>query len=498
MTLEEAGDQIAQAEEAARAAIEVVARLEQTSEKNAEENRQLKAQVATQATQIQGLQAQSDTQAAEIQALKESSAADRAAINAATEQLRANTESTMATMRQEAALLQTIEDKIAAIKEAIWQQTSAQLQEQRAFIVSNHTELVGKALRLEQAIDDNRAAAKKDTQEEAQSEIQSLKDTTNASIEQLRTYVDTNLQQHATQLQEQQTLIESSQTTAQKNTDELSTASRRELRAQAAQIQALHAKVNTQAAEIRALKAATDTSIEQLRAHVDTDLQQHTTQLQEQQALIKSNQAAAQKKIDESSEAIRKEMRPLLSWSHDDDPALFEWLGGGLSVIYKSSRDGSTYGDLLRCVGDKSGLVFIIRKGTYLFGAFIIAGLQLPDDPTKSRRYVCDVWYFSLAGHFDKPTKIDIDRERHFVYVTGAEAEELVNMAIGTELELGFGGHGSQQPADDIRSCLQYIGSDDVPEGYTGAGDGEGDAYLGGSYEFMADEIEVLWVNVEQ
>jgi len=196
----------------------------------------------------------------------------------------------------------------------------------------------------------------------------------------------------------------------------------------------------------------------------------------------------------------RMQSRPIVtSLSMSEQEGLLGLLNATeLDTRYRTSVDGTSYWDLLGYASGLGPVVLVIRKDQYLFGAYISEGIQMPDGPTDSHRYDSDVLWFSLAGHFPKPTKIDIDRERHFVYVTGAEAEELVNMAIGTELELGFGGHGSQQPADDIRSCLQYIGSDDVPEGYTGAGDGEGDAYLGGSYEFMADEIEVLWVNVEQ
>ncbi|CEM34097.1 unnamed protein product [Vitrella brassicaformis CCMP3155] len=46
----------------------------------------------------------------------------------------------------------------------------------------------------------------------------------------------------------------------------------------------------------------------------------------------------------------------------------------------------------------------------------------------------------------------------------------------------------------DIRSCYQYIDSEYLPEGYMGVRDEDGDAVLGGSLEFTADEIEVLRV----
>ncbi|CEM34071.1 unnamed protein product [Vitrella brassicaformis CCMP3155] len=380
-------------------------------------------------------------------------------------QLREYVDTTMATIRQDTAT------GLAALKAEMEQQMTTQLQDQKVLIESTRTEMLSKTSELQQAIGDN------------------------------STYVDTNLQQHATKLQELQSIIESNQTIAQKNTDELSTATRRELRAQAAQIQALHAKVDTQAEEMRALKGATDTSIDQLRTHVDTDLEQHATQLQEQQALIESNRTAAQKNTEELEEAIRKEIRAQCVWA--DSPltigqyvAMCNWLGGKeFNIIYKSSRDGTTYSDLLRCVASKNGLVIIIRRGTYVFGVYISAGLQLPDDPTKSRRYSCDLWYFSLAGHFPTPTKIDINEECQLVVVAGRE--RIVggaNVYIGGDLRLGWGGFGrGGRPAVDICRCRQWT-SGHVPEGYTGERDEDGCAMLGGVSEFMADEIEVLHV----
>ncbi|CEM24453.1 unnamed protein product [Vitrella brassicaformis CCMP3155] len=50
---------------------------------------------------------------------------------------------------------------------------------------------------------------------------------------------------------------------------------------------------------------------------------------------------------------------------------------------------------LLRCVGDKQRLLFVIRKDHYVFGAFLSAGLEPPDHPTWSNlnEYRCDVWH---------------------------------------------------------------------------------------------------------
>ncbi|CEM34082.1 unnamed protein product [Vitrella brassicaformis CCMP3155] len=142
-----------------------------------------------------------------------------------------------------------------------------------------------------------------------------------------------------------------------------------------------------------------------------------------------------------------------------------------LESIYRSSRDGSTYGNLLDRVGDKLLLVFIIRKGRYVFGAFISGGLELPENPTDCNEYDCDVWWFSLAGHFWRPTKIDIPQQKQRV-IRWRERRGL--------------------PA--VRSCLQAIDSSDVPAGYWGKWTGYGDACLGGRDGFVADEVEVLAV----
>ncbi|CEL94353.1 unnamed protein product [Vitrella brassicaformis CCMP3155] len=171
-----------------------------------------------------------------------------------------------------------------------------------------------------------------------------------------------------------------------------------------------------------------------------------------------------------------------------------------ITSLYRSSVNGTTYDDLLDSVGDAEPLVFVIRKDKYVFGAFINCGLMLPDTPTGMHEYDCDLWWFSLTGHFDTPTKIDIDREDEWVTVAGREgregsARDRGSVRIGDWLALGDDEH-SDQPAADIRSCAQRIPSDYVPEGYTGKRDAGGHARLGGSFKnyFMADEIEVLHV----
>ncbi|CEL94359.1 unnamed protein product [Vitrella brassicaformis CCMP3155] len=156
------------------------------------------------------------------------------------------------------------------------------------------------------------------------------------------------------------------------------------------------------------------------------------------------------------------------SLTESEFKALRGLIGGQVKLksLYRTSLHGSTYDNLLRCVGDKTGLVFVVRKGEYVFGAFISAGLELPDDPTGSNRYDCDVWHFSLAGHFPQPTKIDISRLAQ--YVAGREGSLYgASVRIGGGLRLGD--DGSDWPAADIRSCFQSTDRNEVPEGYVGA-----------------------------
>jgi len=162
-----------------------------------------------------------------------------------------------------------------------------------------------------------------------------------------------------------------------------------------------------------------------------------------------------------------------------------------LISLYRTSEHGTTYDDLLDSVGDAKPLVLVIKKDEYIFSVYISAGLRLPDEPTGDHEYDCDVWWFSLAGHFPTPTKIDIGRGQ-WVHVAGRQGNAGgANVHIGGMLDLGWGGSVSGRPAADIRSCSQSTDSDDLPAGYTGEWE-YGDAALGGSYEFMADEIEVL------
>ncbi|CEM10059.1 unnamed protein product [Vitrella brassicaformis CCMP3155] len=184
------------------------------------------------------------------------------------------------------------------------------------------------------------------------------------------------------------------------------------------------------------------------------------------------------------------------SLSASEYEALLASMGGDTTTqvtsLYRTSVDGTTYGDLLDNVGDAKPLVVVVRKDKYVFGVYVSAGIQLPDDPTSEHWYGSDVWWFSLAGHFPQPTKIDIPPWEQWMRVAGRKANAVeANMYIGRYLVLG---EQRGWPAAGIRSCEQYTDSDYLPEGYTGVRGEFADALMGGSRNFMADEIEVLRV----
>ncbi|CEM24677.1 unnamed protein product [Vitrella brassicaformis CCMP3155] len=171
--------------------------------------------------------------------------------------------------------------------------------------------------------------------------------------------------------------------------------------------------------------------------------------------------------------------------------ALYHFLGEAsgrrLKLIYRATRDGPSYGKFLGCVGDESELVFVVKKNAYVFGAYVSGRIKPPDDPTGENIYDCDVWHFSLSGHFKQPTKMIGGRR---VRVAGREGTVYgrAKLWIGARLWLGCGA------AADMYSCRQFVGRYDVPEGYVGPRDMHGKAVFGGSKDFMADDLEVLCV----
>ncbi|CEM36483.1 unnamed protein product [Vitrella brassicaformis CCMP3155] len=77
------------------------------------------------------------------------------------------------------------------------------------------------------------------------------------------------------------------------------------------------------------------------------------------------------------------------SLSASEYEALLALLGGNdttpLTSLYRTSMHGTTYGDLLDRVGDTKPLVLVIRSGPYVFGVYVSADIQEPDDPTLAK-----------------------------------------------------------------------------------------------------------------
>ncbi|CEL95976.1 unnamed protein product [Vitrella brassicaformis CCMP3155] len=146
------------------------------------------------------------------------------------------------------------------------------------------------------------------------------------------------------------------------------------------------------------------------------------------------------------------------------------------TLVYKSSRDTFAYGPFLQKVNGKSGLLFALRDGdTHRFGAFIDGPLTPPADPTETNCYKAPVFFFSLSGAYDAPTKIEMPEDSQWVNLAGTqgvvkdtEDEPLANVGIGggaAALWLGFAVPG---PAADLSSCQQWLGRDELPDGYKG------------------------------
>ncbi|CEL95968.1 unnamed protein product [Vitrella brassicaformis CCMP3155] len=171
-----------------------------------------------------------------------------------------------------------------------------------------------------------------------------------------------------------------------------------------------------------------------------------------------------------------------------------------VTLIYKSSRDTFAYPSFLNQVTGRSGLLFALRDGdTHRFGCFVDGPLDPPKDPTQTNDYKVPVFFFSLSGAYDAPTKIELSEDRQTVGVAGTQGvvkdskgESCGNVAIGRGyLWLGFDQPG---PAADLSSCQQWIKRDDLSEGYKGTTNQQDQGTLAQSQNFTCDEMEIWQV----
>ncbi|CEL95982.1 unnamed protein product [Vitrella brassicaformis CCMP3155] len=174
------------------------------------------------------------------------------------------------------------------------------------------------------------------------------------------------------------------------------------------------------------------------------------------------------------------------------------------SLLYKGSRDTYAFPKMLECVAGKSGLLFALKEGhTHRFGTFIDGPITPPAEPTENNGYYVPVFFFSLSGAYDTPTKIEIPEEKQKVTVAGTQGvvkndrdEPRANVAIARGcLWLGCAKPG---PAADISSCVQWIEGDCLPAGYEGDMDDDGDGFLGQSLDLTASEIEIWHIQQVQ
>ncbi|CEM33066.1 unnamed protein product [Vitrella brassicaformis CCMP3155] len=178
-----------------------------------------------------------------------------------------------------------------------------------------------------------------------------------------------------------------------------------------------------------------------------------------------------------------------------------------VTMLYRASENenATTYTYLLDRVANEKDLAIVIRQDKYVFGVYISEGIQTPANPYESRKYQCEVFWFSLSGRYKEPTRIDIpwrvtcDVAGRNGTVRVGRHRSAARMYVGG---LFLADVGSSRPAADIRECSQKTRWDWLPEGYEGAtedyvSERNGGLPLGGSEFFVADDIEVLQVSGE-
>ncbi|CEM02454.1 unnamed protein product [Vitrella brassicaformis CCMP3155] len=168
------------------------------------------------------------------------------------------------------------------------------------------------------------------------------------------------------------------------------------------------------------------------------------------------------------------------------------------SLLYKSSRDTFAYPSFLNKVTGKSGLLLALRDGdTHRFGCFIDGQIRPPDDFRQANYYDVPVFFYSLSGAYETPTKIEVPEEKQQMEVAGtqgvAKANNMdwsANVCIaGGQLWLGWAQPG---PAADLSRCQQWTAKKGVPDGYKGTTvNEEGAGTLASRLNFTCSEMEV-------
>ncbi|CEM29686.1 unnamed protein product [Vitrella brassicaformis CCMP3155] len=186
-------------------------------------------------------------------------------------------------------------------------------------------------------------------------------------------------------------------------------------------------------------------------------------------------------------------------------PHLRRWLrrpfqDARLRLLYRSTRDGDSFADLMGKVGSAHGLLFAVKNRSNKFGVFFDGSLNQPSDPTSTQTTRGELFFFSLSGSFPQPTQIHPPQGRQRVEVAGRDGAVLSNSGTisskifiaGAKLWLGFS--RSSTPSPSILSCHQWIPEDITPPGFTGTVLSDGDNILADRLDFTADVIEVYQV----
>ncbi|CEL95645.1 unnamed protein product [Vitrella brassicaformis CCMP3155] len=186
---------------------------------------------------------------------------------------------------------------------------------------------------------------------------------------------------------------------------------------------------------------------------------------------------------------------------------------GSASPLNGSSLSASEYEGLRGLLGDNKNLTSIYRDHKYtgvvdsiLDGQSSEGYFELGED---------DMWHFSLAGHFDGPTKIrpPLWVENYGTAYLGVDTRQVnIQLTVRWETstcsglsftvgEKGHEGYGTdidysclRGDSADVRRSQFSIHRKRVPEDYKGVRSDLGDAYLGGALAFTADEVEVLYL----
>jgi len=172
-------------------------------------------------------------------------------------------------------------------------------------------------------------------------------------------------------------------------------------------------------------------------------------------------------------------------------------------LVFKSAAYGFTYTKLPDKVGDKEGLLFVLRHKKYIFGVHMDGKLALPPGPRSTNYFDCPIFFFSVSGCFDEPKKITIAENLQQVEVAGRagwiendEHEHTGKLAFGNgRLWLGYRFPAADAHAvPDLSQCHHWIDKTEIPAGYKGNDDQDGSGLPAGDDSVVLDALEVWQV----